>query len=322
MTTKRINDKGGGIITAIVAACSLWLATALPVSGATIDVTTFTDELDANGQCSLREAIVNANDNAQTYADCLAGEAGTVAMDVINLPAGTYELTITGVDENPSAGAPWEAVIDSDASMGDLDITDDVTISGAGPGSTIVQWADTPPGFALVPPTNLNPTLDGRNDRIFHIRAVDASIANVTLSGMTLLNGDVGLIPTSATDVCVFNDGTGLWDYVTENENAYDLAHTGSCIDTNDPNAVPDLVITQFRRWGGAIAIGDGAAIVDYEQAIHGPGGGGGGGEGKKPPVLPPPHDEDAASVESVTYSQCGKCHLQPAGNRLQLGRC
>jgi len=121
---------------------------------------------------------------------------------------------------------------------------------------------------------------------------------------MTLVNGDVGLIPTSATDVCVFNDGTGLWDYVTDNENAYDLDHTGSCIDTNDPNQVPDLVITQFRRWGGAIAVGQGAAVVDYEQAIHGPGGGGGGSEGKKPPVIPPPEDEDAFSVESVTYDQ------------------
>jgi CSLREA domain-containing protein/uncharacterized repeat protein (TIGR01451 family) len=303
MTTKRITDKGGGIITTILAGACLWLASAtIPIGAAIMDVTTTADEVTVNTFCSLREAIINANDNAQTNADCPAGE--TVVADIINVPAGLYTLTITGVDENPSAGAPWEAVIDSDASMGDLDITDDVTITGAGPGSTIIQWAVTPPGFALDPATNLNPTLAGRNDRIFHIRAVDATIGNVTLSGMTLLNGDVGLIPSSATDVCVFDDINSLWVYDTDLENAYDLAHTGSCIDASDPDAVPDLVITQFRRWGGAIAIGDGAAIVDYEQAIHGPGGGGGGGEGKKPPVLPPPEDESAFSVESVSYNQ------------------
>jgi len=304
MTTKRITDKGGGIITTIVAGACLWLATTLSVFAADFIVNDTSDAVDADttdgicatatAVCTLRAAVMQAN--------ALAGA------DTITLPAGLYTLSITGVDENPSAGAPWEAVINSDASIGDLDITDDLTITGAGPGndvatSTIIQWGGDPPGFSVTP-TNLSPTLDGRTDRIFHIRAVDANIANVTLSGMTLTTGDVGLIPTSASDVCVFNDGTGLWDYVTENENAYDLAHTGSCIDTNDPNAVPDLVITQFRRWGGAIAIGDGAAVVDYEQAIHGPGGGGGGGEGKKPPILPPPHDEDAASVESVNYHQ------------------
>jgi len=157
MTTKRISDKGGGILTTIVAGVCLWLATALPLSAATIDVTTFADELDANGQCSLREAIVNTNDNAQTHADCLAGDAGTIAMDVINLQAGTYTLTITGVDERcenityypagiPCTGSgteadPYKPVITVDASMGDLDIIDDLTITGAGPDLTFVQWA-------------------------------------------------------------------------------------------------------------------------------------------------------------------------------------
>ena len=304
MKTKRIADKGGGILPTIVAGACLWLATAtLSVFAADFIVNDTADAVDATPgdgicatatpTCTLRAAVMEAN--------ALAGA------DTITVPAGLYTLSITGVDENPSAGEPWTAVIVSDASMGDLDITQDVSITGAGPGndpatSTIIQWAATPPGFALDPATNLNPTLAGRNDRIFHIRAVDANIGNVTLSGMTLRNGDVGLIPSSATDVCVFDDGTGLWEYDTDMDNAYDLAHTGSCIDTNDPDAVPDLVITQFRRWGGAIAIGDGAAVVDYEQAIHGPGGG--GGEGQKPPVLPPPEDESAVSVESVTYNQ------------------
>jgi CSLREA domain-containing protein len=310
MKTKRINDKGGGIITTTLLAGGLWLASAtLSVFAADFTVNTTADAVDVNpgdgicevtatvGDCTLRAAVMEAN--------ALAGA------DTITLPAGLYTLTITGIDENPSAGEPWEAVIDSNASIGDLDITQDVTITGAGPGndpatSTIVQWGVTPPGF-LTTPTNHDPTLDGRNDRIFHIRAVDANIANVTLSGMTLLNGDVGLIPSSATDVCVEDaDPATPGVYHPELENAYDLAHTGTCANLDDPNAEPNLVITQFRRMGGAIAIGEGAAIVDYEQAIHGPvpGGGGGGGGGNRPPVLPPPEDESAVSVESVTYDQ------------------
>ena len=322
MKTKRINDKGGGIITTTLLAGGLWLASAiLSAFAADFTVNTTTDAVDVNpgdgicevtatvGDCTLRAAVMEAN----ALADA----------DTITLPAGLYTLTITGVDEYPFDGAAgFEVVHNLDgasdvdllgyqlAAQGDLDITEDVTITGAGPGndpatSTIVQWGVVPPGFAVTP-TNQNPTLEGRNDRIFHLRAVDANITNVTLSGMTLLNGDVGLIPTSASDVCVEDEdpGTpGVYDPALEND--YDLTVTGTCINLDDPNAEPNLVITQFRRWGGAIAIGEGAAIVEYEQAIHGPvPGGGGGGGGNRPPILPPPEDESAVSVESVTYDQ------------------
>ena len=46
--------------------------------------------------------------------------------DVINLPAGTYTLTIGGTGEDAAA-------------TGDLDITSELTISGAGAGTTIVS---------------------------------------------------------------------------------------------------------------------------------------------------------------------------------------
>ncbi len=57
-----------------------------------ITVTHTLDELSTNSQCSLREAISNANDDAATYPDCVAG-SGT---DTISLPSGTYTLTIAG----------------------------------------------------------------------------------------------------------------------------------------------------------------------------------------------------------------------------------
>ncbi|MCB0090811.1 MAG: choice-of-anchor D domain-containing protein, partial [Caldilineaceae bacterium] len=88
-----------------------------------ITVNTFADELNANGNCSLREAIQAANTNAAVDA-CPAG--GNSAADVINLPAGTYTLAIAGVNETANA-------------KGDLNILGDVIINGASAATTIIN---------------------------------------------------------------------------------------------------------------------------------------------------------------------------------------
>lgn len=113
--------------------------------------------------CSLREAMIIAN--------TLPGP------DTIILPAGTYTLTIAGAGENA-------------ATTGDLDITDSVTITGAGASDTIIDGN----GFVL-------------NDRVFHvIRA-----GTVTISGITIRNGVSsgigGAIPVGAG---IRNDGSVL----------------------------------------------------------------------------------------------------------------
>src|SRR3990170_4392776 len=101
---------------------------------ATITVTTTADELNSDGDCSVREAVRAANTNAVVDA-CTAGGPG---MDTINVPAGTFTLSIGGVNEE------W-------AVTGDLDITQftqplpagttsgPVTIDGAGASSTIID---------------------------------------------------------------------------------------------------------------------------------------------------------------------------------------
>lgn len=77
---------------------------------AAISVNTTTDEINRDGDCSLREALQAAN--ADTAVDaCPAGNGA----DTIILPAGTYTLTIAG----------------SSTTAGDLDITDDVTFAHA-----------------------------------------------------------------------------------------------------------------------------------------------------------------------------------------------
>jgi CSLREA domain-containing protein len=96
---------------------------------------------DANGKCTLRAAIMQAN--------------FTAGPDTIILPAGVYLLTRAGDD-------------DLDV-LGDLDITDDLTIQGAGSGVTIVDG---------------NGAVTG--DRVFQVLA---SAKETSLSGLTIRNG-------------------------------------------------------------------------------------------------------------------------------------
>src|SRR5512147_805708 len=131
-----------GILLAIL----VW--TAIPPRAAhatSIAVTTTTDELNADGDCSLREAIRAANTNLAVDA-CTAGQNDQT--DTITVPAGTYTLTLAGGD--------------NDSAVGDLDIrdnaaVDDLVITGAGAATTIIQAcaveqlaADCPVGQGIV----------------------------------------------------------------------------------------------------------------------------------------------------------------------------
>ncbi len=139
----------------IPTALALTLSLAAPATApaATITVNATTDDLDlgANGNCTLREAIVAANTNAAVDA-CPAGQAAPT-IDLISLPPGTYDLSITGLYEDQGF-------------TGDLDITDDVQIKGSGAPLTIVD------AHAV--------------DRVFHIRWN----GNTTISDMTIRGGN------------------------------------------------------------------------------------------------------------------------------------
>jgi CSLREA domain-containing protein len=83
----------------------------------------------ADGECTLRAAVMEANE--------LAG-ADVIDLTAINDPESPIILTLEGVDESwiPAAAgsdAPCEAEILPNAMIGDLDITDDLEIMGAGP---------------------------------------------------------------------------------------------------------------------------------------------------------------------------------------------
>jgi predicted outer membrane repeat protein len=112
----------------------------------TFTVTTPLDVLNAGpGQLSLRQAITQANQHP--------------GADVIVLPAGVYPMQLTGaagVNENANQS-------------GDFDITDAVTLQGAGAALTAI---------------------DGRQlDRVFDVFGTGPSSIKVTFQGLTVRNG-------------------------------------------------------------------------------------------------------------------------------------
>src|SRR5262245_10185087 len=115
----------------------------------TFTVTTIGDVVnDTDGKLSLREAIskANAHDNNLN----LGGAA-----DVIVLPAGVFNMALTGTD-------------DANA-VGDFDVSDSVTIRGAGASMTAVDAH--------------------RLDRVFDVFGTGISSIKVTFQKLTIRNG-------------------------------------------------------------------------------------------------------------------------------------
>ncbi len=127
----------------------------MPLPDPTFMVNTTADTVTANGcapgnpnTCSLREAIIEANASA--------------GADTVMVPAGTYQLTIA-----PAAGADPH-----DATTGDLDITDGVSIVGANSATTIIE-AGASAGSGIDKIFSINPQGLGAG--------FDTSISNLTL---------------------------------------------------------------------------------------------------------------------------------------------
>jgi len=100
------------LLMVLVPVCVMMLKPAAKASGSII-VNTTADSISADGFCSLREAITNANNAAQTYTDCadpggttatitfddsIAG--GTITLVGSTLPTIAHTLTIDGTGQN------------------------------------------------------------------------------------------------------------------------------------------------------------------------------------------------------------------------------
>src|SRR5688572_13068789 len=152
-------------------------------AGLNFVVTDASDRLDANvgdgqcrtsaGTCTLRAAIQETN--------------ALLGADVVQLPSGVYALSIPPLNQN-------------DVTTGDLDITDSLTISGAGAGSTVVDGG--------TPPAGSPPDVRGL-DRLFEVLADGATVG---VSGVTLSDGYAaeygGAIFNNSTATITVSDST------------------------------------------------------------------------------------------------------------------
>jgi len=210
------------------------------------------------GNCSLRAAIMQAN--ATPGADI-------INLTAINDPAAPIVLSIEGVDEiigdaDPGSQAPCSASITANAAVGDLDITEDLEIFGAGPGLTVIEW--------------LNQSIDDPNvgDRVFHVQAeAGVTINLVRIADMMIRRGSVGV------------------------PNTTDATNPYNCEVSGNPGSV---LAWQFKRVGGGIAVGPGAAVFLFDEAAHGPGGDEGGGGAPDDPG----GDEGEGGVTAVEFER------------------
>jgi CSLREA domain-containing protein len=187
--------------------------------------------LASNGLCTLRAAIMQAN--------------FVPGPDTIILPSGVYLLTRPGDDDM--------------AVLGDLDITDDLTILGAGSSTTIVDG-------------NGNVT----GDRVFQILS---SAKQTSLSGLTIRNGKK--ISNA------FDEGGGLYwdgggghlrliDVVFENNSAHYggglFLNYSSLGDVVDMNQVIVRANTATTATGGGLAVnfGESARFNMRSSQVYG----------------------------------------------------
>ncbi len=166
---------------------SLFVCLQIPEAiGAVIDVTHTADVVDANGgDCStMTIASLPGPDGETSLREAICAANYESGDDTINLPEGTYPLTIIETpkvppwtpkgseEELPAGGIATSMRAGENANeSGDLDITGNLTISGAGSSTTVVDASNV-------------------NDRVFHIEGGDTvQINDITITGGHLTDG-------------------------------------------------------------------------------------------------------------------------------------
>ena len=167
-------------ITAALAGVAASLALVASASAATITVNSTVDEAGAdNGQCALREAVLSADADTNVGGCSSAGTYG--ANDVIEIPGGTYTLTIPG---------------NGGAAEGDLNLGS-VVLRGVGPG-----------------PVTITQSVEGQ--RIIGAVGATVVLENLILQGSVKVNGSGGLVHVTADRLEIRNStltgGSAVFD--------------------------------------------------------------------------------------------------------------
>ena len=198
------------------------------------------------GTCTLRAAIQETN--------ALPGA------DVIQVPAGTYEITIAPRNEN-------------NITTGDLDVTDSLTITGAGAGSTVIDGGPPPAG---APPDR--PGLD----RLFEVLVADGEVA---LSGLTLRDGFAaeygGAIVNNSTATVTITASTVTGNVAGKTGGGIDN-HVGGTVHVQDSSLTRNMAYESGsavnNNRDGTVTVSDStvsansAAVVGLDEALVGAG--------------------------------------------------
>lgn len=193
-----------------------------PASGqTTITVTKTADTKDGNctpSDCSLREAIIAANTDDT----------------VVDVPAGTYKLTIPGRGEE-------------DAETGDLDIRRDMTIRGAGARDTII---------------------DGNGiDRVFHTPIQFPSTAyTVSISGVKIIGGAIPESVPNSVGGGISHHARGATLNLSESTVSGNRARQGGGIQNGGGQGFGETMTIKHSTISGNKAPGQGGGIQNTEN--------------------------------------------------------
>ena len=186
-------------------------------SAASIVVNTTDDEVNSDGDCSLREAIIAANTDT-AVSGCAAGSGA----DVISIPFGIYNLTLAGTGED-------------EAATGDLDILESVTINGSVVGATIIDGQGSDRVFDVAPLADgmiiineiMNNPLAVTDADGEWIELYNPTGSDIDINGLTLTD--------EGSDTHIINNGGPLnlpaRDYLVLARNANSLSNGGVDVD-------------------------------------------------------------------------------------------
>ncbi len=183
--------------------------------------------LSASGYCTLRAAIQEAN--------ALPGP------QVIKLNAGLYMLTIAGRSENNCA-------------TGDLDITDDLTITGKAAKNTFVNG--------------------GKLDRVFHLRgSISVTITNLTIQNGLAADDGYGNV-SNANGGGILNESDCILTLngitISKNTAAGSVNNNGGGIYNSGTLAITKSTLSNNTAFGGSDSNAGGAILNAGTLTIQG----------------------------------------------------
>jgi hypothetical protein len=204
-----------------------WITFPKCAHAASVTVTTTTDEVNGN-TTSIANLIATPGGAGISLREAIIAANNTAGADTITLPAGTYTLTRVGND--------------STCQSGDLDINGSLTLTGAGPATTIVQGA-----------TDANFT-GSIGDKVIGINQ-DGTFTNLTvfISGITIRYGR-NTVPNGNPDFAF--TGAGIDVFFTGTGNATTISN---CVITGNENV---------NAYGGAMNMDSGNSGLAGDPAV------------------------------------------------------